>query len=622
MAIVSGDAPAKFHFRYYPATRDQRSGASPFKASPVGLETLVGKPGHPVTETGARFMGMDFGSGSTSEKWMAVREGKGPHGYEVVLEHSGRSSARGELEFTNPLPLGKYRLKFKVYAEALDREGKGFEPVDTCIAGLYVNEVRVADFSIPVGSEPVEYVQEIQTGIERTKIKISAGTQVGRIEAGRVPRLVLTEAEIEGPLMDSWPLPSHQTVLGDDPKAKPEVWLQPFLTRAFRRPASSQEVSRYAEIYYAERKEDATHEEAARVALEAVLVSPSFLYLVEQPRPTGGLNDFEFASRLSYFLWSSMPDETLMELAEKGRLRDPNVLRPQVARMLEDPKAEALTQEFAGQWLSLRRIGDLVPDTTIFPGFDDSLRDSMRGEGEAFFREVLINNLPVRTFLSSDFTFANQRLARHYGFPPMQGAALQKVSIPKDNPRGGLVTQAGILAVYSQQTRSSPIKRGVFILEKLFNRPPPNPPADVPPLEEEVSKVELGAESLREMMERHASDPSCAGCHAKIDPWGLALEEFNGIGAFRTVGKETITSRLHDGRVISGVAGLREELLRRETDFVRGLTEKLMVYGLGRTLKKSDRDDIEAIMTKAKTADYKMKALLISVIESASFQQY
>jgi len=620
LAAAPTAKPQPIKQRFFPLDRDQRAGKSKIKNSEIDLGEAIGKRPK-VTEEGYAVMGLDWGSGSPGKKG-GVREGHGAHGYEVVLDHSGNSGKRGQLKFKNPLPYGRFKLTFEAYAEAKDREGKPFEPFDACIAGIYVNGILAERISIPIGEKPQTYEYIFESDFENTEVRIAAASQVGRSHQKAIPRLVLCEAAIEGPLYDQWPPASHRAIFGDNPEATPREWLEPFITRAFRRPATAEEVDRYLAIYEEELGHGADAREAGLVAAQAVLVSPSFLYLIEEERPGGQLSDYELANRLSYFLWASMPDEELFQLAAAGRLQQSAVYRQQVARMLDDPKAEALTQEFAGQWLALRRIKELVPDPDIFKEFDDELREAMREESEAFFREVLTNNLPVRNFLDSPFTFANQRLARHYELPPVEGAEMRKVSLTDDHARGGVVSQAGILAVYSQQTRSSPVMRGVFVLEKLFNRPPPTPPANVPALPEPEPGEKVEAKTLREQLAQHAANPSCAGCHEKIDPWGLALEEFNGIGAYRTVEPETVSTKLFDGTPVQGVRGLKKELVKRETDFVRGLTEKLLIYGLGRTLTSSDRRSVDQMLTMSGQADYGLKAVILSVAESDLFRRY
>ncbi len=622
LAAAPEEAVEPFTTRYFPLDRDQRDGKSKIASAEIDLQPLLGKKKRESGQNPLGLMNLDHKSGSPGSKG-GVRPGKGAHGYEVVLKHEGNASRRGEIKFKNLLPYGRYQLKFKAYAElGRDRDGQPLEPFDACLAGVYVNGVLAQEFSVPITETPQNFELAFNTDFASTTVRIAANSQVNGSQRKAVPSLVLCEAEIEGPLFDSWPPAPHRALFGSDLDAPPSEWLPPFLSRAFRRPATVEEVARYTGVYQSELDAGATPREAALIAAQAVLVSPSFLYLVEEERPGGQLNDFEFASRLSYFLWASMPDEELFRLAAEGRLRQPDLLRAQVARMLDDPKAEALTKEFAGQWLALRRISEIVPDPDLFKTFDEELRKAMRGESEAFFREVLTRNLPIRTFLASDFTFANQRLARHYDLPPLEGGEMRRVALSPDDLRGGLVTQSGILSVFSQQTRSSPVMRGVFVLEKLFNRPPPNPPANVPPLEEPEPGEEISAGNLREQMERHAADPACAGCHTKIDPWGLALEEFNAIGAFRTVDPGDVTTELYDGTSMVGVRGLKAELLRRETDFARGLTEKLLTYGLGRTLTPSDRQAVDAILAQSAQADHGLKALILSVIESPVFQTH
>jgi uncharacterized delta-60 repeat protein len=310
-------------------------------------------------------------------------------------------------------------------------------------------------------------------------------------------------------------------------------------------------------------------------------------------------------------------DDELFRLASEKRLHRPKILREQVTRMLRDPKAEALVENFAVQWLGLDRVSDIAPDPTVLKSWDEELRRSMRLESEAFFRHVLAENLSVVSFLDSDFAFLNQRLARHYDIPGVKGADVRKVDLKGEWHRGGLLTQAGILAVNSQPTRSSPIFRGKFVVEKLFNRPPPNPPANVPPLTDDGGATT--PESLRDKLALHAEDPRCSSCHAKIDPWGIALESYDGVGAWRDVAKENITSILESGEEIVGPRELKRELTKRKDDFLRGLAEKMMLYALGRTLNVFDKKHLPAIEESVQADGYRFHRLVESIVLSRPF---
>jgi len=452
--------------------------------------------------------------------------------------------------------------------------------------GIDVNGERIRDIDVPVTDEPQTYEIEFTTDREKSSIAFKAATVRGRRELRGIPNVVICGVEFEGPIFDAWPPQPTRNILGEEPDWTYEDVLERFVSRAFRRPAAPEEVAKYQPIAEQEEAAGAERLEALRLALQAVLVSPNFLFLIEDSRPDGQLNDFELATRLSYFLWESMPDDELFGLAAAGKLSDPDILRKQVHRMVMDPKAESFVANFAGQWLGIRRVGDVAPDPEIFPQWDESLRAAMAEEPRRFFDYILRENLSVLTFLDSDFTFLNERLAQHYGVDGVTGSDFQKVSLPADSPRGGVLTQAGILTVASQPTRSSPVFRGVFVVEKLFNRPPPNPPAQVPDLPEE----EIAAEprNLREKLAAHVADPSCASCHEKIDPWGLPLESFDGIGGWREMDEDDLWSVLPNNERITGVEGLKEQLLAERELFLRGLTEKLLLYSLGRTLNLND----------------------------------
>jgi hypothetical protein len=330
------------------------------------------------------------------------------------------------------------------------------------------------------------------------------------------------------------------------------------------------------------------------------------------------LSDYELASRLSYFLWSSMPDARLFDLAAKGRLRDPATLQAEVMRMIADPRSESLVENFAAQWIGFRRLGDIAPDPTVFKSWDEELRRSMREESEHFFRHVLRENLSMLTFLDSDFAFINDRLARHYGIEGIASGDFQKVSLEPGLNRGGIITQGGVLTLGSQPTRSSPVFRGKFVIANLFNREPPPPPANVPPIEEAGAKT---PKSLREQLEHHRADPNCAACHKKMDPWGLALEGFDGIGVWRDVPQADTTTTLDTGVTMTGVADLKKALLARKDEFATGLAEKLLIYATGHTLKLRDKSAVTGIVEQTKADGYKFQSLILATILSSSFQE-
>ena len=359
------------------------------------------------------------------------------------------------------------------------------------------------------------------------------------------PGLVVQWVDVEGPLLDSWPPASHRRLFGDLPQApvagRPnrrevvsqqplvdaERILRDFARRAFRRPVTDEDIKPFlARVEGQAGRRSDSFEQAMRVGLKAVLVSPHFLFLREKP---GKLDDFALASRLSYFLWSSMPDEELLALAEQGKLSEPDVLREQVERMLQDPKAAAFTENFAGQWLGLRAIDATMPDRMLYPEFDDILKVAMVKETLLFFDEVLKNDLSLTNFVDSDFTMLNGRLARHYGIPGVEGLEFRKVALPPESHRGGVLTMASVLKVTANGTTTSPILRGAWVLDRILGTPPPKPTVDVEAVEPDIR----GATTIRDQLAKHRQNAECASCHVKIDPPGFALESFDVIGGWR-----------------------------------------------------------------------------------------
>jgi hypothetical protein len=399
-----------------------------------------------------------------------------------------------------------------------------------------------------------------------------------------------------------------------------------FATRAFRRPVSSKEIDPYLRLYSLVRQQADTFNEGIVAALDAVLVSPKFIYRIEFDRPaeTGQtavhVTDYEMASRLSYFLWSTMPDEELMRLAAEHRLRQPAVLEAQIHRMLRDPKVRGLVENFAGQWLQFRNIDVVRPDGERFPEFDDSLRYSMRRETALFVENIVREDGSVLDFLNADYSFLNERLARFYGVPGVVGPDFRRVEMSTANRGGGVLAQGSILTISSYSTRTSPVLRGKWILENLLNAPPPPPPAAVPALDD--TKVGQSA-SLRQQMEGHRASPSCASCHSKMDPLGFGLENLNAIGAWRDKdGNFPVDSSgtLPGGQPFHGPRELKALLLERRDAFVAGLSEKILTYALGRGLERYDRPALHSIEAGVAAHDYKFSQLVTEVVNSLPFQ--
>ena len=398
-----------------------------------------------------------------------------------------------------------------------------------------------------------------------------------------------------------------------------------FMRRAFRRPVTDEEVDRVLKLVESVNAEGENFNVAVGLGIQAVLVSPHFLFRVElDPEPNNPesirtLNDYELATRLSYFLWSSMPDEELFALASEGKLREGDNLERQVRRMLADEKSQALVENFAGQWLQLRNLQIAAPDKGRYPTFDEALRRAMRTETELFFAAVMRENRSVLDFINADYSFVNERLAKHYGIDNIKGEEFQRVSLDPEQ-RGGVLTQASVLTVTSNPTRTSPVKRGKWVLENLFGTPPPPPPPDVPELKE--SEALTG--SLRERMEQHRANPACAVCHNRMDPLGFGLENYDGIGSWRTKEGEfeiDASGELPGGETFAGPRELKTILLARQDDFIHCLAEKMLTYGLGRGVEYSDRCTVEDLVRAVKENDYEFSSLILAIVESDAFQK-
>lgn len=440
--------------------------------------------------------------------------------------------------------------------------------------------------------------------------------------------------EIEGPFnAQAKPLPdSHKKIMIAKPKSSSDMErvarliIENFATKAYRRPAQSKEVDRLLNLFWMADKQGDPFEKCIALALRAVLVSPHFLFRIEKdaepnnPKAVHPVSEYELATRLSYFLWSSMPDDELMGLATKGELRKPGVTEAQVKRMLADPKAKALTDNFAAQWLNLRMIPAIDPDKKTYPKFGSSLKVAMVRETELFFEHILKEDRSVLEFLDSDWTILNNELADHYGIKGVVGSDFRKVNLTDKN-RGGVLTHASVLTLTSNPTRTSPVKRGKWILENIMGTPPPPPPPNVPELEE--SKGELKG-SLRERMEKHRTNALCASCHQKMDPLGFGLENFDGVGAWRTIdGKFKIdpSGELPGGQKFAGPAELRKILLGKADQFRRNIGEKMLTYALGRGLEYYDKCAVDDVAKNLTMNQDRFSALVIGVVKSEPFQK-
>ncbi len=398
--------------------------------------------------------------------------------------------------------------------------------------------------------------------------------------------------------------------------------------RAYRRPVTATDVEAPMSFYKRARQNGGSFDDGIRAGVARVLSSPNFLYRIEndpagaRPGVAHPVSDVELASRLSFFLWSSIPDEKLLDLAAAGRLREPGVLSAQVHRMLGDERTDALVNNFTGQWLQLRNLeAKVVPDLLMFPDFDDNTRKGFREETELFFGYILRGDRSTLELLNADYTFVDERLARHYGMKGVYGPQFRKVKLTDPNRRG-LLGQGSILAMTSVATRTSPVFRGKYVLSTFLNTPPPAPPPNVPSLEE--SNKSTAAKTVRAQLELHRKNQPCAGCHSVIDPPGFALENFNPVGQWRDKGADgaplDVAGKLADGSQVNGPQALREAILSRPDAFVTVVTEKMMTYALGRGLEPSDMPVVRRIVKKAAQNDYRLSSIVMGIVESAPFQ--
>jgi len=394
--------------------------------------------------------------------------------------------------------------------------------------------------------------------------------------------------------------------------------------RAYRRPIPEAELGQLVSFYENNRGQQ-SFDQAIQKTVRRILASPKFVFRVEPDPPALAagsvyrVSDLELASRLSFFLWSTIPDDELLDVASRGKLKNPSMLAEQVRRMLAHPKAEALATSFAGQWLQLRNLQNVLPNSVEFPNFDDNLRQALRRETELLFQSIVREDRSVVDLLTSDYTFVNQRLAKHYGIPNVYGSHFRRVAI-HDEARRGLLGQGSILTVTSHAEKTSPVLRGKWILENLFGTPPPEPPPNVPALEE---KVDGRIRTMREQMEAHRANQPCAGCHRLMDPIGFALENFDAVGAWRSRDAGTpidASGQMADGTRVDGVVSLREGILKRRDVFVRTMTEKLMTYAIGRGMTFHDMPVIRDILRKSATQDYRFSTIVLGIVNSTPFQ--
>jgi hypothetical protein len=577
---------------------------------------------------------------------------------EVVCFCSSEWHSVGPTEFY-PSEGGNYR--FRISASAFQSAGK---PVTFRVIA---NGTRLTGRSGLVGyfdalpGKPAVYefvrYMEPRTTIMMLPYGLANAGAVHKVggEKRDGPGLAIQYIDVEGPLYPEWPPESHRRIFGplpqkifkdkpwgehaevvsDQPLVDAEQILKAFACRAFRRKVTAGDVSPFVAIVRAKLAEAYSFEPAIRAALKGVLISPEFLFLRERP---GKLDDFALASRLSYFLWSTMPDDELFALAEEQKLARPDVLREQVERLLKSPKAAAFTENFVGQWLALREIDATEPSHILYPEFDHLLKVSMIREAELFFEEVLKNDLSLTNFVAADFTVLNGRLARHYGIAGVDGWEFQKKTLQPSSHRGGVLTMAGVLKVTANGTTTSPVLRGAWVMDRILGTPPPPPPDNVPAIDPDIR----GAKTIREQLAKHRAIEACAACHRKIDPPGFALENFDCVGGWRDhyratglgedvfidgkrmpylKGKKVAAADVTaDGQKFENIDQLKEILLRDKPKLARTVTTKLITYATGRAPQESERKAVADVVTKIAARDYGLRSLIHEIVQSELFR--
>lgn len=524
-----------------------------------------------------------------------------------------------------------------------------------------------AHYDAPPGAAAVtEFTAYMKKGDTlRLRLQVDTGqvSRRGGVDNFTIPGLAISKIEIEGPFVDEWPSRGHRLRFGDlvaedrlysqrkNPGYRPQ-WIIPssqpaadverlmpaFVQAAFRRPVAADEVQTFIDLAKEELAAGATFEQAMRTAHTAVLCAPEFLFLREPP---GKLDGYALATRLSLMLWNTGPDESLLQLAAEGKLAQPAVLRAQTERLLNDPRSERFTKNFVAQWLNLREIDCTTPDSQLYPEFDDLLKQSLVLETEGFFDEVLRKNLSLLNFIDSDWTMLNERLARHYGIAGVTGAALRRVTLKPEDHRGGVLAHGSVLKVSANGTTTSPVVRGAWVLRQILGFDPPPPPPGVPGIEPDIR----GATTLREMLDKHRSDATCANCHKLIDPPGFALESYDVTGRYRknyrVLGEDfpapspelsdgqrvkwrvghpvNPAGETADGRAFADLADYKRLLLADPQKIARALAVKLAVYGSGRAIEFSDREELESIVQAAADKQYGFRDLLHLVVQSKIF---
>jgi mono/diheme cytochrome c family protein len=553
-----------------------------------------------------------------------LSQGKGDE-----FDPGGVLNSAGETGVTHEFPSdGDYVLRARAYGQQA-----GPEPAKMALRldGKDLTTVDVA----AVEADPAVY--QVKTHVARGQHRFTAAF-LNDYHDAKAPtpndrNLIVDSLEVQGPLEWQGPYPvSHARIMisRPTPQTRDEAArkiLTVFARRAYRRPVTKEEVDRLVRYVHLAQEQGESFERGIQLGVQAALCSPNFLFRVEvdpkDGQPRHPVSQYEMASRLSYFLWSSMPDEELFSLAAKGKLQDPKVLEAQVKRMLQDSRAQALADNFAAQWLTLRRLANVSPARRMFPEFSSSMRQAMRTETVMFFEEIVKRDRSILDFLDGRFTYVNEPLAKLYGIPGVTGDKFQRVALADNTHRRGIITQASILTVTSNPTRTSPVKRGKWVLEQLLNAAPPPPPANVAKLPDDQGRRGPLTGTLRQRMEQHRKNPMCASCHTTMDQIGFGLENFDAIGRWRnTDGGSLIDSSgvLPGGKKFDGPIQLVGILKAKQDQFAKCLTEKMLTYALGRGLEPYDNCNVNGIVQRIAKKDYRFSALVTEVALSEPFR--
>ena len=536
-------------------------------------------------------------------------------------------NSRATIRIEHVFQPGAYRIKIRAYE---DHAGSDNARMLVAIGAQRLDELQVSARR----ANPVVYELPFRATSGKQAIEVTFTNdfyQPQNPAGNRDRNLHVDYVEVLGPIGGSEMLPeSHRRIIpGVPPEGKEREYarklLAKFASRAYRRPVTNEEADRLVAIYDLARKYKEPFERGIQLGVQAALVSPNFLFRAEidpksNPTASRALNGYELASRLSYFLWSSMPDDRLLMFAADGSLANPAILSEEVRRMLKNAKAKALADNFAEQWLTLRKLSIIQPDPARFPDFTPALKSAMETETKLFFSAVVEHDRSVLDFIEGKFSYLNGPLARHYGIPNVSGNEFRKVAL-SDPARAGILTHGSVLTVTSNPTRTSPTKRGKWILEQILGTPPPPPPPGVDVLAGDSK--DISATTLREKMELHRTKPECASCHSKMDPLGFGLEQFDAVGSFRGAedGKLIDASGvLPDGRKFTGPAQLRSLLMQDKELFVKALSEKLLTYALGRGLSFSDKCFVDEVALATQKKGYKFSAMVEAIVNSEPFR--